>query len=64
MYVINVKLQIFQVVLLKLVLIIQQSSTPAPPIPEPDYSMSESDDDAPKRAEDPPGETSGNSNTR
>ncbi|XP_045459885.1 SH3 and multiple ankyrin repeat domains protein 3 [Melitaea cinxia] len=47
----------------QVVLIIAQSSTPAPPIPEPDYSMSESDDDAPKRAGDPPGETSGNSNT-
>ncbi|CAH2091678.1 unnamed protein product [Euphydryas editha] len=41
----------------------RQNSTPAPPIPEPDYSMSESDDDAPKRAGEPPGETSANSNT-
>ncbi|XP_046979041.1 SH3 and multiple ankyrin repeat domains protein 3 isoform X5 [Vanessa cardui] len=41
----------------------RQSSTPAPPIPEPDYSMSESDDETPKRAGEPPGETSANSNT-
>ncbi|XP_023939289.1 SH3 and multiple ankyrin repeat domains protein 3 isoform X2 [Bicyclus anynana] len=45
---------------------VRQNSTPAPPIPEPDYSMSESDDDtAPKPVCEPVpvAETSANSNT-
>ncbi|CAH2063714.1 unnamed protein product, partial [Iphiclides podalirius] len=42
---------------------VRQSSTPAPPIPEPDYSMSESDDEPDKPAE-PVAETSANSNAR
>ncbi|XP_063375049.1 protein shank [Cydia amplana] len=41
--------------------VVRQNSTPAPPIPEPDYSMSESDDETPKPKE-PPAETSANSN--
>ncbi|XP_047989861.1 SH3 and multiple ankyrin repeat domains protein 3 [Leguminivora glycinivorella] len=41
--------------------VVRQNSTPAPPIPEPDYSMSESDEEAPKPKE-PPAETSANSN--
>ncbi|CAK1578046.1 unnamed protein product [Parnassius mnemosyne] len=40
---------------------LRQNSTPAPPIPEPDYSMSESDDEPDKPAE-PVAETSANSN--
>ncbi|XP_068628040.1 SH3 and multiple ankyrin repeat domains protein 3 [Battus philenor] len=40
---------------------VRQNSTPAPPIPEPDYSMSESDDEPDKPAE-PVAETSANSN--
>lgn len=44
-----------------------QNSTPAPPIPEPDYSMSESDDEnsvKPKSEPAMPAETSANSNAR
>lgn len=47
--------------------ILTQNSTPAPPIPEPDYSMSESDDEnsvKPKCEPAPPAETSANSNAR
>lgn len=43
-----------------------QNSTPAPPIPEPDYSMSESDDEGDKPKGETPAvaETSANSNAR
>ncbi|XP_037870899.1 SH3 and multiple ankyrin repeat domains protein 3 isoform X8 [Bombyx mori] len=41
---------------------VRQNSTPAPPIPEPDYSMSESDEEDAARPP-PAAETSANSNT-
>ncbi|KAJ0179155.1 hypothetical protein K1T71_004867 [Dendrolimus kikuchii] len=43
---------------------LRQSSTPAPPIPEPDYSMSESDEDGEPKTAEPTAlaETSANSN--
>ncbi|XP_050561191.1 SH3 and multiple ankyrin repeat domains protein 2 isoform X6 [Spodoptera frugiperda] len=46
---------------------VRQNSTPAPPIPEPDYSMSESDDEVDSKPKGEPAavaETSANSNAR